>query len=155
MYMEKFIIIIILLNCLLNVNGQYQFANKKILSSTGCFDNCLKEFNFYDSGQFNFTIPLNVKEIKVTACGGNGAKEKKNTVGNLNQDGGKGECLQALLNVKPYEVLFINVGGVVSLRMGGYNGSSTGGVNDEGASGATTIKNSSVTLLSAAGWGEG
>jgi len=150
--MKKFIIIFmiaVLLNCLLNVKGQYQFANKTILQADR-----FGSLKFTAGDQINFTIPSNVNEIKVIACGGNGDEEKKSSVRNDNQ-GGKGECLQVLLNVKPKEVLFINVGGAASLTMGGYNGSGTSGVNSGGAGGATTIRNSSVTLLSAAGGGEG
>ena len=140
MYMKKFIKIIVLLCYLLNINGQFIFANTTILEA-----DYFCSVKFTSSDQINFTIPLNVNEIKVTACGENGDEGRN-----------KGECLLALLNVKPKEVLFINVGNAASLRMGGYNGGDgTGEVNGGNAGGATTIRNSTATLLFAAGGGEG
>jgi hypothetical protein len=86
-------------------------------------------FNYTGAPQ-EFTVPKEVKEVKLAVWGAQGGGTK----------GGKGGYSYGALSVSPEQVLYIYVGGAGKQPTGGWNGGGDGGPNAYGGGGGTDVR---------------
>lgn len=119
--------------------------------AVGATASATKTFDF-TGGEQVFSVPDGVTSLDVVAVGGKGAAG----AGGGTATGGSGASAKGTIPVTPGQILFIEVGGNSSGRIGGFNGAGsggddTGGVpgNDGGGGGGAT----DIRTISRAGAG--